>query len=131
MRNRTKFLAFVLTASALLLGGFVYQIGQAMTIEDHYGDLQDFYYRSENGDLILNSDTKKFGLIRKDSKRIQVASNNQSKIDLYDWVYTYEDFRESKNEVYRSDTTLHLSHLTYEQVVKLIRENKMELVIKN
>ncbi|MFD2248492.1 hypothetical protein [Pontibacter ruber] len=131
MGKRIKILAFALTASALLLCGFVYQIAHVMTIEDHYGDLQNFYFRSKNGDLILNLDSKKYGLIRKDSKRIQVVCKNHPGIDLYKWVYVYEDFRESKNEVYRSDTIPDLSGLTYEEVVKLVRENKMELIIKN
>jgi len=35
----------------------------SMEIEDHYGDLQELYYKSEDGDVIINKTTSEFGII--------------------------------------------------------------------
>ena len=85
-----------LTGVTLLLCSFIYLLGNLIAIEDHYGDLQQFYYQSKEGDLIINYDNKKFGIIKKSSERIHVVDNNKVEVDLYHWVYIYDDFEESK-----------------------------------
>lgn len=102
-----------------------------MVIEDHYGDLQHFYFQSKDGDIILNHDNKKFGIIEKDSKRIRIVNNSNEKVDLYNWVYIHDDFKESKIEVFRSDNKVDLSKMNYEEVVSLTQKNEVELIIKN
>lgn len=84
-----------------------------------------------NGDIIINHDSKKFGLIEKDSRRIYIVDNRKEKVDLYNWVYIYNDFQESKVEVYRSDIRVNLSKMDYEEVVNLTQQKEVELVTEN
>lgn len=47
----------------------------SMEIEDHYGDLQDLYYQSSKGDIILNKSKSEIGFIsNKNWKRIEVET---------------------------------------------------------
>ena len=131
MRNRTKGILSALIVVALLFCGFIYLLGHLMAIEDHYGDLQQFYYQSKEGDLILNHDNKKFGIIKKNSERIHVVDDKKAEVDLYNWVYIYDDFKESKIEVYRLEEPLNISKIDYEEVVRQVHENESELIIKN
>ncbi len=59
-----------------------------MEIEDHYGDLQETYFDSKNGDLIVNKKTKKFGFISKNWKRAYVITKQNDTLDLYDLINT-------------------------------------------
>jgi len=131
MRKKTKIILSALIGVALFFCGFIYFLGHLMAIEDHYGDLQQFYYQSADGDIILNHDNKKFGIIKKNSERIYVVDNKKVEMDLYHWVYIYDDFKESKIEVYRLQEPLNLSKIKYEEVVGKVHENESELIIKN
>ncbi|MCX2738974.1 hypothetical protein [Pontibacter anaerobius] len=104
MKKRTKIVVLLSVGLVFLFSGFLYLSLHTMEIEDHYGDLQHFYYQSKDGDIIINHESKKFGLIEKDSRRIYIVDNRKEKVDLYNWVYIYNDFQESKVEVFRSDT---------------------------
>ncbi|MDI9309727.1 MAG: hypothetical protein QM535_05895 [Limnohabitans sp.] len=55
-----------------------------MEIEDHYGDLQEIYFESQSGDLIINTQTKKFGIITKNWKRANVITQQGDTLDLFE-----------------------------------------------
>lgn len=50
--TKTKILALTIGVLIFLIGMIALGF-HAMEIEDHYGDLQDFYFKSRNGDLII------------------------------------------------------------------------------
>ncbi|OKL41382.1 hypothetical protein [Pontibacter flavimaris] len=131
MKKRTKIILSLSVGLVLLFCGFIYLSFHTMEIEDHYGDLQQFYYQSKDEDIILNHDNKKFGIIEKDTRRIRIVDTRNEKVDLYNWVYIYDDFQESKIEVFRPDSKIDLARMNYEEVVSLIQKNEMELIIKN
>lgn len=131
MKKRTKIILSLLVGLVLLFCGFVYISFHTMEIEDHYGDLQHFYYQTKDRDIILNHDNKKFGFIEKDSKRIRIVDNRNEKVDLYNWVYIYDDFQESKIEVFRPDNKIDLARMNYDEVVSLTQKSEVELIIKN
>lgn len=115
--------------AVLTFFGFILYWAYLMEIEDHYGDLQDFYFASNSGDIIIKPEQKKIGFIQKDYKRILVIEN-QKEIDLYSWVY-FRD-KEYKVAVYRSENELlHVPDLDYNQIQQLIKEEKLKLVINN
>jgi hypothetical protein len=47
-----------------------------MDIEDRYGDLQDLYWHSKDGDLILNKLNSNIGIVEHDNHRIYVKDGN-------------------------------------------------------
>ena len=61
-----------------------------MTIEDKYGDLQEIYYNSQDGDLIvltLKGKKIQYGIIHKNWNAVYVeAIGTDSTLDLNQWV---------------------------------------------
>jgi hypothetical protein len=101
-----------------------------MEIEDHYGDLKELYYDSENGDLIVNKTTSEFGIIEKNWKRINIRTQQKDSTDLYNWVY--QNGTETKSEIYRmKNGKIELNGITYSELEKRIKNLDFKLIIKN
>ena len=106
----------------------IYNGLQLMAIEDHYGDLQDVYYKSETGDLIIGND-KRVGFIKKLENRIYVDDNGCMK-DLYNWVN--ENQQPLKFSVYRPEVTeTFISKTTYNELENLVQEQKLKPIISS
>jgi hypothetical protein len=102
----------------------------SMEIEDHYGDLKELYYDSENGDLIVNKTTSEFGIIEKNWKRINIRTQQKDSTDLYNWVY--QNGTETKSEIYRmKNGKIELNGITYSELEKRIKNLDFKLIIKN
>ncbi|UMB61431.1 hypothetical protein MHL31_04305 [Lutibacter sp. A80] len=102
----------------------------SMEIEDHYGDLKELYYDSENGDLIVNKTTSEFGIIEKNWKRINIRTQQKDSTDLYNWVY--QNGTETKSEIYRTKNgETELNGITYSELEKRIKNSDFKLIIKN
>lgn len=121
----------IVSAIIIVIGlfGFIVWGLHLMEIEDHYGDLQEIYFDSENGDLIVIKDTKKFGIITKNWKRADAITQNNDTLDLYNLIYSKE--REDKYELLRSDTELNLSELTFEKIMEMKSKNSLKTILKN
>lgn len=109
--------------------GFIVWGLYLMEIEDYYGDLQETYFDSKNGDLIVNKKTKKFGFISKNWKRANVITKQNDTLDLYDLINT--NGKECDYEVFRSDTELDIQELSFEKIMELKEKNSIQTVIKN
>ena len=102
----------------------------SMEIEDHYGDLKELYYDSEDGDLIVNKTTSEFGTIEKNWKRINIKTQQKDSTDLYNWVY--QNGTETKSEIYRAKNgETELNGITYSELKKMIEKSELKLVTKN
>ncbi len=55
MKRRVKIIIIVIIIAIIGIVGFIGIGFYTMQIEDHYGNLQEIYYKSKNGDLISNS----------------------------------------------------------------------------
>ena len=121
----------IVSAIIVVIGlfGFIVWGLHLMEIEDHYGDLQEIYFDSENGDLIVIKDTKKFGIITKNWKRADAITQNNDTLDLYNLIYSKE--REDKYELLRSDTELNLSELTFEKIMEMKSKYSLKTILKN
>jgi len=98
-------------------------------IEDHYGDLQEIYFDSKTGDIIINKQTEEFGIISKNWKRADVITKKNDTLDLYDIIYVNQ--KENKYEVFRSKKELKIEELSFEKIVKLKKDNSLRTIIKN
>jgi hypothetical protein len=102
----------------------------SMEIEDHYGDLKELYYDSENGDLIVNKTTSEFGIIEKSWKRINIKTQQKDSTDLYNWVY--QNGTETKTEIYRIiRNEIDLKGITYLELKKKIEKSKLKFITRN
>lgn len=100
-----------------------------MEIDDHYGDLQEVYFDSKSGDIIVNKQTQKFGIITKNWKRADVITKENDTLDLYELIYTNE--AENKYEVFRSENELKIDELNFRKIIELKRKNLIRTIIKN
>lgn len=121
------FLSVILIAFGIF--GFIVWSLYLMEIEDHYGDLQETYFDSKNGDLIVNKKTKKFGVISKSWKRANVITKENDTLDLYDLIN--ENGKEFDYEVFRGDTEMDIQELSFEKIMELKDKNSIQTVIKN
>lgn len=122
---------FILLALLIGLIGIVGLLGfgfYKMEIEDHYGDLQELYYDSKSGDIIVNRTTSEFGIIEKNWKRINIRTKKKDSTNLYNWVN--QNGVENKTEIYRPKSKI-ANGITYSELNKLIEESELVLIINN
>jgi hypothetical protein len=102
----------------------------SMEIEDHYGDHQELYYDSKNGDIILNNTTSEFGIVEKNWKRINIRTEKKDSTDLYNWIY--QNGIETKAEIYRPKSgEIELNGITYSELKKMIEKSELKFITKN
>jgi hypothetical protein len=66
------------------LGGLILFGMYSMEIEDTYGDNQDIFYASRQGDIVINNQTKELGLIAKTWTRFYVINDNDT-LNINGW----------------------------------------------
>lgn len=95
-----------------------------MEIEDTYGDNQDIFYNSRQGDIVVNHETKEFGEIHKTWKRFYIIINLDT-IDQRSWwddknieIYEFDDSKSSAKNFKYDD----IERLKTEGIIKLRRK---------
>ncbi|KAF2509479.1 hypothetical protein EYY60_13975 [Flavobacterium zhairuonense] len=112
MNKVTKLLIRILTV-VFILGFMVCQGLRLMDIEDRYGDLQDVYYDSESGDILINNLNKKTGKILLENNRVFVVDNDK-KFELEEWLGPNSHWKCNLN-VYGKDSKSNTKvHIEYE-----------------
>ena len=106
-----------------------------MDIEDRYGDLQEVYYQSHDGDLIvlknLKNNSDKYGLIEKSWNRVFVHNGmGNNKQELHQWANAAT--HDINVWVYRvnEQNTRNLLREKPEKIHQLISSGKLELVLQ-
>lgn len=104
------------------LGGLIVFGMYSMEIEDTYGDNEDIFYNSRQGDIVINNQTKELGRISKTWTRFYVITDHDT-LNINDW---WDD----KNiEIYRPvDKDVSFDNLSYGDVNGL--KKKLELIKK-
>ena len=130
MKRRVKIIILAIVIAIIGIVGFIGFGLYTMQVEDHYGNLQEIYYKSENGDVIVNKTTSQFGIIKKNWKRIIIRTQSKDSADLYNWVY--QNGTESKVEIYRlKGRETKLNEITYLELISRIENSDFKLIIKN
>lgn len=130
MRKTLKYGLLIFGIVTIFLLGFIGLGFYAMEIEDHYGDLQELYYESKDGDIIVNKTTLEIGIIEKSWKRINIRTEKKDSTGLYNWIY--QNGYETKTEVYRSKSgEIELTGVSYSAFKKMIDNSQLKLVTKN
>jgi len=130
MKRRVKFI--ILTTLIILIGiiaffGFGFY---AMEIEDQYGDYQEIYYKSKDTDIIINEETKEFGIVGKNWKRLNVWTKEKDSMDLYTFANKVSYY--SKIKVYRQETKIEgIKQMDFSDIQKLITEKKIKLILEH
>lgn len=129
MNKKLKYGLLIIGTTLTLVVGFVGYGLYLMEIEDHYGDLQELFYASKDGDLIFNKTTSEFGIIEKNWKRIKVKNSKDESTDLYNWVY--KNGVETNSEIYRPTKKLNLENLTIYELTNLVERENVKFIIRN
>jgi hypothetical protein len=130
LRKTLKYGLLIFGIVTIFLLGFIGLGFYAMEIEDHYGDLQELYYESKDGDIIVNKTTLEIGIIEKSWKRINIRTEKKDSTGLYNWIY--QNGYETKTEVYRSKSgEIELTGVSYSAFKKMIDNSQLKLVTKN
>jgi hypothetical protein len=120
----SKTTKIILAAVGLLTfgTGLILAFGMySMEIEDTYGDNQDIFYNSRQGDMVINHDTKELGQITKTWKRFYVINHNDT-LNINNW------WDDKKIEIFRLiDNSISGNNLSYEEIDRLKRQKKIEL----
>jgi hypothetical protein len=99
-----------------------------MEIEDQYGDLQGFYFKSKSGDIMIFGDYEKIGLVDKTYKRIRVINSQEDTVDLYIWFYD-DRFPIGSNTLFRPKQEIALDELNKEVIQEKIERNKLKEIM--
>ena len=84
----TKFTKrILLSISIIIIGGFTFILYglYLMDIEDRYGDLQQLYFDSKSGDIIINNMNGNIGLIEFNKRRIFVNTGKET-LHVDEWL---------------------------------------------
>jgi len=127
MRKTLKYGLLISGIIMISLIGFVGFGLYTLEIEDHYGDYQELFYESKNGDIIVNKITSEFGIIEKTWKRINIRTQTKETTDLYFWIY--QNGLENKTEVYRPRKgKIEINEITYSDLIRMIDDSKLKLI---
>jgi hypothetical protein len=95
-------------------------------IEDRYGDLQNLYFESKTGDVVINRLNGEVGILQIEKRRMFIEINNK-KLHIDEWL-------DPKNkyifdvEIYRIDKSRENLKLTQLEINEKINSNKASLV---
>lgn len=129
MNKKLKYGLLIIGVTIISIVGFIGFGLYAMSIEDHYGDLQEIFYSAKNGDLVLNKTTSDFGTVEKSWTRIQIIKSDKEIFDLYNWVN--QNGVKTEIELYRPSKNLSLENISYNELADLIENKGLKLIIKN
>ena len=122
----------ILIAVSVLIIGLAVSIGfglYLMEIDDHYGDLQELYFESRSGDLIVDMENAEFGVLTKNWRRINVITKGDTS-DLFNWVNRKD--KPSSVVIFKTyDKDIEFSAMTFEQVDNMIERSELIFVTSN
>ena len=130
MKKKILYALLILLIALVPLFGIVGYGMYLMEIEDHYGDYQNFHFKSKNGDILVNKSTYKIGIIEKNWKRMNIKTKDKDSTDLYSWIWKNEV--ETKAEVYRlKHNNLDFTEITYSDLMTMVKNKEAKLITNN
>lgn len=119
--------SFIITVIAIIcfVGFGLY----AMEIEDTYGDYQNIFYNTNEGDIIFLENNKRVGTIKKSWKRINILFSDSSIFSLFEFMESNHDNLHIK--IYSSNNGNYLKSIrNYKDLNICIQEDKVKLVFE-
>lgn len=99
-----------------------------IAVEDRYGDLQDIYWKSEDGDIVFNKLNSTSAIIEKDWHRMYVRINGK--------LIHVDEFLDPSNkynfdvEIYRPNEILNGKNISKIEIENGIRNSSIEFIAK-
>ena len=127
MKITIKQIGVIVIGIVMLIIGIFGFAFHAMEIEDHYGDLQDFYFKSNNGDLMVFGKYKKIGLVDKTWTTIRIINLTGDTIDLFNWFYD-DNYPEAEIKLYKIKNQFELDELNKDEVKRMIENDEVRSI---
>ena len=112
----------VIIVSIILILGLAFHW---MEIEDHYGDLQEFYYKSRSGDLMILGNYRSIGIVDKTCTKLSIINSQSDTIDLFNWVYE-NSYGENSVKLYRTRKNIPIKELEPDKIILKIQNNEIK-----
>lgn len=123
-----KYLLIGIPLLLLFLATWIFIGLYAMEIEDHYGDFQEFFYKSSNGDVMVLGDFEDIAIVDKTWTRVNLIRSPGDTTGLGAWIY-YESGEIMKSvSLYRTYKKVAFSDLNKDSLLKLEETNTLEKI---
>ncbi len=130
MKKVIKYLLIGIPLLLLFLALWVTIGLYAMAIEDHYGDFQEFYYNSSNGDVMVLGDFEEIAIVDKTWTRVNLIKAPGDTTGLGAWIY-YESGEVVKSvSLYRAYEDISLEDLNKKKLLELEQLGTIERIYK-
>ena len=129
MNKGLKYGLLIFGFAIIVLMVFVAFGRYTMEIEGHYGDYQEVYYVSQDGDIIVNEETSQLGIVGKNWKRLNIWTKEKDSTDLY--FFAIRKSHNSTIKIYQPQTEIKgIKQMEFESIKELITEKKIKLILE-
>ena len=126
-KTRNKIIISIIGILILIIGFFGFAF-HGIEIEDQYGDLQDFYFKSKNGDIMIFGEYEKIGLVNKTQKRIQIINSKKDTVDLYNW-FNDDRYPNGSNKLLRAKVEISIDELEKEIIKQKLQRKELKEIM--
>lgn len=114
--------------SMVIIGSFAFILYglYLMDIEDRYGDLQQLYFDSKTGDIIINNMNGNIGLIEFNNRRIYVNTGKKT-LDIDEWLDPHNKYI-INTDIYRPKFGRKYLNLERHEIERKLKSENLESI---
>lgn len=118
----------IISVSTIIIGGFAFILYSfyLMDIEDRYGDLQQLYFDSKSGDIIINNMNGNIGLIEFNKRRVFVNTGKKT-LHIDEWLDP-QNKHIINTDIYRPKFGREYLNLKRNEIEKKLKSENLESI---
>ncbi|WMW77212.1 hypothetical protein RF683_06845 [Flavobacterium sp. 20NA77.7] len=118
----------IIRVSTIIIGGFAFILYSfyLMDIEDRYGDLQQLYFDSKSGDIIINNMNGNIGLIEFNKRRVFVNTGKKT-LHIDEWLDPQNKYI-INTDIYRPKFGREYLNLKRNEIEKKLKSENLESI---
>lgn len=118
----------IISVSTIIIGGFAFILYSfyLMDIEDRYGDLQQLYFDSKSGDIIINNMNGNIGLIEFNKRRVFVNTGKKT-LHIDEWLDPQNKYI-INTDIYRPKFGREYLNLKRNEIEKKLKSENLESI---
>lgn len=118
----------IISVSTIIIGGFAFILYSfyLMDVEDRYGDLQQLYFDSKSGDIIINNMNGNIGLIEFNKRRVFVNTGKET-LHIDEWLDPQNKYI-INTDIYRPKFGREYLNLKRNKIEKKLKSENLESI---
>jgi hypothetical protein len=118
----------IISVSTIIIGSFAFILYSfyLMDIEDRYGDLQQLYFDSKSGDIIINNMNGNIGLIEFNKRRVFVNTGKET-LNIDEWLDPQNKYI-INTDIYRPKFGKEYLNLKRNEIEKKLKSENLESI---